>query len=53
MRMWLSFRPKAVLARDLMIGEVRRITHMVRRIAALLLIEPRLDAKYQAVKADA
>ena len=48
---WLSYREKDVLSRDLKIGEVRHATHMVRRIAALLLLEPRLDANYEAVKA--
>lgn len=47
---WLSYREKDVLGRDLEIGEVQHVKHMVRRIAALLLLEPRLDANYEAVK---
>jgi hypothetical protein len=48
---WLSYREKDVLGRDLKPEEVRHLKHMVRRIAALLLLEPRLDANYEAVKA--
>jgi hypothetical protein len=40
-----------VLGRDLTIDEVRHVTNIVRRIAVLLLLEPRLDANYEAVKA--
>jgi hypothetical protein len=47
----LSYREKDVLERDLKLPEVRHMTHMVRRIAALLLLVPRLDANYEAVKA--
>jgi len=42
-----------VLGWRLEIPEVRHVTHMVRRIAALLLLEPRLDVNYEAVKAAA
>lgn len=31
--------------------EIRHVKHMVRRVAALLLLEPRLGANYEAVKA--
>jgi hypothetical protein len=48
---WLSYREKDVLGRNLKPEEVRHVKHMVRRIAALLLLEPRLDANYEAVKA--
>lgn len=48
---WLSYRENDVLGRDLERREVSRVTNMVRRIAALLLLEPRLDANYEAVKA--
>lgn len=53
MRKWFSYRAKAVLARDLNIDEMCRLTHMVRRIASVPLLEPRLDANYEAVKAEA
>jgi hypothetical protein len=48
---WFSYREKDVLGQDLKIGEVRHVTHMVRRIAELLQMEPLLDANYEAVKA--
>ena len=48
---WLSYREKDVLGRDLKWEEVDHVANMVRRIAALLLLEPRLDANYEAVKA--
>jgi hypothetical protein len=47
---WLSYREKDVLGRRLKLDEVQHVTDMVRRIAALLLREPRLDANYAAVK---
>jgi len=49
---WLSYREKALLGRGLSLAEVAEVTHMVRRIAALLLLQPALDANYRAVKAD-
>lgn len=48
---WLSYREQAVLGRDLKIEEVLEVTQMVRRIAALILLQPQLDANYQKVKA--
>lgn len=48
---WLSYREADILGRDLEICEVQHLKHMVRRIAALLLLEPRLDSNYEAVKA--
>ncbi len=53
MKKWLSYREKALLGRGLKIEEVTEVTHMARRIAALLLLRPALDANYQAVKAAA
>lgn len=49
---WLSYRDEKVLGRPLKLDEVRHVTHMARRIAALLLLEPRLDANYERVKGD-
>jgi len=37
--------------RDITKDEAREFTHIVRRIAALLLLEPHLDKKYAAIKA--
>lgn len=51
MKKWLSYREKTLLGRALTLDEVTEVTHMTRRIAALLLLRPVLDANYQAVKA--
>jgi hypothetical protein len=50
LKKWLSYREKVVLGRDITKDEVREFTNMVRRIAALLLMEPALDGNYVAVK---
>jgi hypothetical protein len=49
---WLSYRERALLGRDLKAEEARYVTEMVRRIAALVLMQPELDANYERVKAD-
>ena len=51
MKKWLSYREKALLGRGLTLDEVTEVSQMARRIAALLLLQPKLDANYQAVKA--
>jgi len=51
MKKWLSYREHALLGRALTTDEAREVTHMARRIAALLLLQPELDRSYQAVKA--
>jgi hypothetical protein len=48
---WLSYREFALLGRSLTPDEAREVTHMARRIAALILLQPELDRNYQAVKA--
>jgi hypothetical protein len=48
LKKWLSYREADVLGRDLTPGEARDATAIVRRIAALLLLEPQLDANYLA-----
>lgn len=50
---WLSYREKDVLGRALRFDEVLYVTEMARRIAAILLMGPELDANYRAVVADA
>jgi hypothetical protein len=52
MKKWLSYRERPLLGRDLKPGEARYVTEMARRIAAILLLEPELDANYKRVKAD-
>jgi hypothetical protein len=50
---WLSYRERDVLGRDLSTAEVNEVRDMVRRIAALLLLEPALDENYDSVKRNA
>jgi hypothetical protein len=52
LKKWLSYREHEVLGRDITKDEAREFTHIVRRIAALLLLEPELDKSYSAIKAD-
>ena len=52
MKKWLSYRERPLLGRDLKPDEARYVTEMARRIAAILLLEPALDANYERVKAD-
>lgn len=47
---WLSYREAALLGRPLRIEEVREVTAMARRIAAILLLEPRLDEVYREIQ---
>ena len=50
---WLSYRERPLLGRSLTVEEARYITGVARRIAAILLLGPKLDASYNAVKANA
>jgi hypothetical protein len=50
MKKWLSYREFELLGRALTPDEAREVTHMARRIAALILLQPELDKNYQAVK---
>lgn len=47
---WLSYREEKVLGRALHPEEAREVTAMVRRLGALCLLQPTLDANYCAVK---
>ena len=49
---WLSYREFALLGRALTVAEVEHVRDVARRIAALRLLGPELDANYEAVKAD-
>ncbi|MFO8009039.1 MAG: type ISP restriction/modification enzyme [Candidatus Brocadiia bacterium] len=49
---WLSYRENRVLGRALTKEEVRYVTEMARRIAAILLLAPELNANYHAVTGD-
>jgi ribulose-5-phosphate 4-epimerase/fuculose-1-phosphate aldolase len=48
---WLSYREHGLLGRALTTDEAREVTHMARRIAAIVLLYSALDANYLAVKA--
>jgi hypothetical protein len=50
---WLSYRERTALGRPLKVEEVIYVSHMVRRIAAILLLAPRLDGNYERAKTHA
>ena len=52
MKKWLSYREQRVLGRALTMAEIMEVTAMARRLAALVLLQPRLDENYRAVAAD-
>jgi hypothetical protein len=47
---WLSYREESLLGRSLIKEEVRHVQEVARRIAAILLLEPALNANYESVK---
>jgi len=47
---WLSYRERDLLGRSLTQDEAREVMNMARRLAAIVLMEPTLNANYQAVK---
>ncbi|MEX0974656.1 MAG: type ISP restriction/modification enzyme [Bacillota bacterium] len=49
-RVWLSYREFSVSGRSLTLDEVRTVTHMARRLARIVLLEPALDENYVACK---
>jgi len=44
-------REREILGRGLTINEIHAVTAIARRIAALLLLEPTLDANYETITA--
>lgn len=50
---WLSYREERVLGRSLTTGEAREVTGMVRRLAAIVLMQPELDANYLSTRENA
>lgn len=50
---WLSYRQADVLGRPLTTAEAREVTAMIRRLAAILLMQSALDANYRAIREDA
>ena len=49
LKKWLSYRELPLLGRPLREDEVRYFAQVVRRIAAILLMGPALDASYAAI----
>jgi len=49
LRKWLSYRDKRVLRRDLSTAEARTFTAIARRLAALVLLGPKLEMNYLKV----
>ena len=49
---WLSYRENELLGRPLTPVEAREVTNMARRIAAIVLLQPHLDANYRAIAAN-
>ena len=47
---WLSYREKTVLGRDLRPEEALFVTDLIRRLAALVALQPMLDANYVAAQ---
>jgi hypothetical protein len=47
---WLSYREREILDRALKMDEARAVTDIARRVTAILLMEPELDANYDIVK---
>jgi hypothetical protein len=52
LKKWLSYREQALLGRPLTVDEVGYVTQVARRIAALVLLGPDLDANYRRAKAN-
>ncbi|MEW6658012.1 MAG: type ISP restriction/modification enzyme [Thermodesulfobacteriota bacterium] len=50
---WLSYREQPLLGRPLTPDEAREVTHTARRLAAIVLLEPGMNANYQLIKARA
>jgi hypothetical protein len=48
---WLSYREQRVLGRALTMDEIMEVTAMARRLAALVLLQGKLDANYHTVAA--
>ena len=51
LKKWLSYREQVLLGRPLRAEEARYFSSVVRRIAAILLLGPALDANYRRIAA--
>lgn len=52
LKKWLSYREYNLLGRALKLEEITEVTNMIRRISAILLLEPHLNENYRKIKAD-
>ncbi|MFW9620583.1 MAG: hypothetical protein ACMV16_00230, partial [Macromonas sp.] len=50
MKKWLSYREQRVLGRALTIAEITEVTHMARRLTALVALQPALDTSYHTCR---
>jgi len=50
MKKWLSYREYSFLKRPLTLAEAEEVQAMARRLTALCLLQPELDANYRKVK---
>lgn len=52
LKKWLSYREFDLLGRALDLAEITEVTNMIRRISAILLLEPHLNENYRKIKTD-
>ncbi len=52
LKKWLSYREFALLGRNLKLEEITEVTNMIRRISAILLLEPELNKNYRKIKTE-
>jgi hypothetical protein len=53
LKKWLSYRDYEVTGRQLTVAEAREAVGIVRRLTGLVLLQPALDASYEAIRASA
>jgi hypothetical protein len=53
LKKWLSYRESKLLGRPLKTEEAREATNIVRRLTAVVLLQPELDESYQSIKSNA
>ncbi len=52
LKKWLSYREFALLGRNLKLEEITEVTNIIRRISAILLLEPKLNENYRKIKTE-
>lgn len=53
LKKWLSYREQEVIGGPLRVSEARDATAIVRRLTALVVMQPTLNASYEAIRASA